>query len=442
MKEKKFFNISSFWLTISLILITYVFYKDFITPSNEDYYYKYYIITLTLGIFSLFSFFIKKNIKKKIFFFSIIILGFLYLFEGSIFLKDYLYNKNEGNGKFTYFENYKIDNPNSVLAIDPYHFLKENDQNLMPLSSISNKMTIHCNENGFFSKYKTDRYGFNNPDPQWDKNITDFVLVGDRFAQGDCVNEEQNIAGNLRKLSLNNSVINLGYGGNGPLMEYASLKEYLPLLNAKKVIWLYCETNDLSGDANEGLKQELKNIILLNYLKDETFTQDLKNKQHEIDLKTELKLNDMINSINKAKQYNKFFKFIKLFNTRYYIKLLVDKKNNLKISENQKISEDFKNIVLLAKNFTSMIGSEFYFIYIPDKNRYFDKNFDENKHDYKKIINFLLEKNIKFVDLHNEFFVKEDNPLSYFAKSNELEYTHFNQLGYKMIAEIIFKKTK
>ena len=89
-----------------------------------------------------------------------------------------------------------------------------------------------------------------------------------------------------------------------------------------------------------------------------------------------------------------------------------------------------------------MNGSEFYFIYIPDKNRYFDKNFDEGKHDYKKVISFLLHKNIKFIDLHNEFFVKEDNPLSYFAKSNKLEYTHFNQLGYKMIAEVIFEKTK
>ena len=442
MKEKKFFNISYFWLSISLILITYVIYKDFTTHSNSGYYHKYYIITLTLGIFSLCSFFIERNIKKKIFFFSIIVLIFLYLFEGYIFLKNYLYKKKEVIDKFTYFKNYKIDDPSSVLAIDPYHFLKENDQNIMPLSSISNKMTIHCNENNFFSKYKTDRYGFNNPNLQWDKSITDFVLVGDRFAQGDCVNEEQNIAGNLRKLSLNNSVINLGYGGNGPLMEYAVLREYLPLLNAKKIIWLYCETNDLSGDANEGLKQELNNIILKNYLNNETFTQDLKNRQHEIDLKTELKLKNIIESVDKANQYNKFFKFMKLFNTRYYFDILINKKNNSEINQNQEISQDFKNILLKAKNFASVSGSEFYFIYIPEKNRYFEKNFDKSKHDYKKVINFLLEKNIKFVDLHNEFFVKEDNPLSYFAKSNKLEYTHFNQLGYKMIAELIFKKTK
>ena len=89
-----------------------------------------------------------------------------------------------------------------------------------------------------------------------------------------------------------------------------------------------------------------------------------------------------------------------------------------------------------------MNGSEFYFIYIPDKIRYFEKNFDKNKHDYKKVINFLLDNNIKFVDLHNEFFVKEDNPLSYFAKSDKLDYTHFNQLGYKVVAELILEKTK
>ena len=46
--------------------------------------------------------------------------------------------------------------------------------------------------------------------------------------------------------------------------------------------------------------------------------------------------------------------------------------------------------ILKANNFALMNGSEFYFIYIPDKIRYFEKNFDKNKHDYKKVINFCL----------------------------------------------------
>ena len=150
----------------------------------------------------------------------------------------------------------------------------------------------------------------------------------------------------------------------------------------------------------------------------------------------------MIDNINRSNEYNKIFKFIKLFNTRYYLKLLFDKKNNLKNEFNQTITEEFKSIVIKARNYSLLNGAEFYFIYIPDKNRYFDNNFDINKHDYKEVINFLKVNNIKFVDLHTEFFMKEDEPLNYFAKSDEQDYTHFNELGYKMIANFIFKKTK
>ena len=384
MKEKKVLNISYLWLIFSCTLLGYIIYKDTVNSEIKNYYFKYYLISISLVLFSLFSFSMKKKMKKKIFFLSTSVLAILYLFEGSIFFKDYLHKKNYKNiDKFAYYEKYKINNPDSVLAIDPYHFLREKNQDLMPLSSISNKITIHCNENGFFSEYKTDRYGFNNPDSQWDRKLIDFVIVGDRFAQGDCVNEEKNIAGNLRKFSQNKSVINLGYGGNGPLMEFASLKEYLPLLKTKKIIWLYCETNDLVGDSNEGLGLELKNDILKKYFTNETFTQNLKKKQNEIDLKTEIKLQSMIDNINRSNEYNKIFKFIKLFNTRYYLKLLFDKKNNLKNEFNQTITEEFKSIVIKARNYSLLNGAEFYFIYIPDKNRYFDNNFDINKHDYK-----------------------------------------------------------
>ena len=62
-------------------------------------------------------------------------------------------------------------------------------------------MTIYCNENGYFSNYFSDRYGFNNPDNEWDKKQIDYVLVGDSFTHGACVNRPYDIASNLRRLS-------------------------------------------------------------------------------------------------------------------------------------------------------------------------------------------------------------------------------------------------
>ena len=54
---------------------------------------------------------------------------------------------------------------------------------LFPLSGISNIKTIFCNEEGFFSSYISDRYGFNNPDEVWNKKEIDTIIIGDSFVQ-------------------------------------------------------------------------------------------------------------------------------------------------------------------------------------------------------------------------------------------------------------------
>ena len=60
------------------------------------------------------------------------------------------------------------------MAVPPLSYLFSGNINkeieLFPLSGISNSKTIHCNESGYYSIYKSDRYGFNNPDYDWDKN--------------------------------------------------------------------------------------------------------------------------------------------------------------------------------------------------------------------------------------------------------------------------------
>ena len=52
--------------------------------------------------------------------------------------------------------------------------------------------------------------------------------LGDSFIQGACVNESDTIAGNLRsKVNNESGVLNLGLGGNGPLLQYVILREYV-----------------------------------------------------------------------------------------------------------------------------------------------------------------------------------------------------------------------
>ena len=51
--------------------------------------------------------------------------------------------------------------------------------------------------------------------------------------------------------------------GNGPLFQYATLREYLPAKKVKRILWMYYEGNDFGN-----MHMELQNEILTGYLKD------------------------------------------------------------------------------------------------------------------------------------------------------------------------------
>ena len=51
-------------------------------------------------------------------------------------------------------------------------------EKILTFSGVSFAKTIMCNENGYYSIYDSDRFGFNNPDDQWDQDL-DFLLIGD-----------------------------------------------------------------------------------------------------------------------------------------------------------------------------------------------------------------------------------------------------------------------
>ncbi len=381
------------------------------------------------------------------------------MIESSIVINDFVKRKNvekiiseevkkkgikyDNRTKWEVYFDLKKKDPNVVIATDPYHFLNEVNQTILPLASISNKKTISCNENGYHQIYKSDRYGFNNLDNEWDKKQTEFLLIGDRFTVGDCVNEPDTIGGNLKKIiNSKGGVLNLGQGGNGPLMEYATLREYLPITNTKRVIWIYCESNDLVGLLGiEGLKTELNNKILLKYLNDHKFTQNLHLRQKEIDRKVNKKLMSMIKNVKQSQSEIKFFKFIKLFNlrksTEIYINSIFQKSSS---TTKQTISPEFKKIILLAKNFVEKNGAKFYFVYLTDRERYYYKDFDDNLHDYKKVIKFVKESNIPIIDINKELFQNHNDPLSLFPFRKDRSRYHYNELGYKLVSSIIFKK--
>ena len=311
------------FLIFSLFLILYTFYKSEIVWNAEkrNYYLIYYIFSFSLLLFSIITFFLNKKIKEYLIIILISIFIGLYLFEAYLISQEIiskkqiaknkfkvhqLYKKNTGKeydkrSKLEIYEDLKQNNDNIKIAILPNYYLPKKNK-IFPLSGISNAKTILCNENGYYAIYDSDRYGFNNPDKEWEQNEIEYLIVGDSFAHGMCVNRPNDIGSVLRKLS-NKSVINIGYSGNGPLIEYATLREYLDT-NVKKVLWLYYERNDLSN-----LQSELKNEFLINYLNDLNFTQNLKSKQDQINKLANRLL--ILQKETKTKEDKFFFKLIK-----------------------------------------------------------------------------------------------------------------------------------
>ena len=423
----------------ALSLFFYTFYKSEIVLNGElrNYYNIYYITSILLIIFSIILFFIKKQLKIYIFIILISIIFSSYLFESFlIFSEDPFESKLKNNRAEIYEKNSKLkfdrrktfkiysdllkENKNIVVSMHSYYHPKST---LYSLSGISNSKTIYCNENGYFAIYESDRYGFNNPDTEWDSNEIEYLFIGDSFTHGACVNRPNDIPSVLRALS-NKKVLNLGLRGNGPLREYATLKEYLPN-NTKKIIWMYFETNDL-----EGLHQEKKDNFLMNYLKDKDFKQNLISRQSEIDekLKTILK--------KRVSKKSKFFSFVKLYQLRSYIYkfLYLEDRNKFSNLERNKILSDFKLIINSAKDFAKKNESELYFVYLPGYERYSNPTYDEkNYYEIKKIISSL---NIEFIDIHEEVFAKEKNPLENFPFQL---FGHYNVTGYNKVSKAIYR---
>lgn len=418
-------------LTISFLFLIFTFYKSEIIwdGTNRNYYKTYYIISSILICFSVISFFINNIIKEYLIISGFTLVVSLYLFEGYIIYKEKkipqkrLYEKQTGikwdsRSPFEIYKDLKKKNNKITIEFNPSYLVSKNHSSIpLPLSGQSNSETIQCNENGYYSIFQSDRYGFNNPDNEWEKKEIEYLLVGDSFTFGDCVNRPNDISSVLRDLS-NRSVLNLGIGGNGPLMEYATLREYLNE-NVKKVLWLYYEGNDLVN-----LEDEKKNNILVNYLKDLDFTQNLKLKQNEIDSL----ISNIIIKERERKVSSFEFKlknFLKIYRTR-----------NLFLHEPPATPPEFKKILQLTKDLIKKNNAKLYFVYLPEYNRY-KTNFDNTSYNYVK--NTVNELKIPFIDIHKEVFEKEQNPKKLFPFEM---FGHYTIDGYKKVSETIYKFTK
>ena len=438
---KKFFKkpllekLLVFSFLTELFFLFLIFYKsEIIHKGNIRYYYLDYFYILCIVIFfNSLSLFFKRIAEVFIISLASIILT-VYLYEFYLIFgqqnkiidyKKNIFEKNNEGQKYnarTPYEEYEIlkKKDKKFQVVTPF-FLNKNsiDADFYPLSGISNSPTLYCNENGYYSTFNSDKYGFNNLAKRWEESEVEIIGVGDSFVLGACVNHSDDIISKINILS-GKSVLNLGYGGNGPLLNYIALKEYANIKH-KIILFFFYEGNDFLD-----MERSSQNNVLKQYLIDYNFSQDLKNNQSRID---EVHKSFII-SERKKYYITKFVEFIKLKKIRNY--LIINKSYN-EIDYN-KYETLLKKVLLNTKKFSKDANSKLYIVYLPEFYRFIYNNnvfYDKKKNLVKKVVKDL---NIPFVDIDDMVFKKENDPMDLFPLRS---FGHYNEVGYHKTARSI-----
>jgi hypothetical protein len=436
--------VSLFLFLLSIVLFVYVYYRS--GSINSAIYFKYYLISIGGSLFWFVVFKLRKEFQQNILlsFFTLLIM--LYLIEGILIFYRVgepldraktlmkLGFEYDQRTKLEVVKDLKMNDKNVVPSFHPTSLLnkvklnKKNSNSPFPLGGVADKITVYSNESGEYIIYKSDRYGFNNPDSQWDSKTIEWLLVGDSFLHGSGAIAGQDIAAKILDLT-SKSVINLGIGGNGPLIEYATLKEYGTNLKPKKVLWVYYEGNDLWD-----LENERKSAFLMQYMNDK-FSQNLINRQTEVNNilneyideklrqgETEALMQDVINKSN----------WTRLYRIR---KLLAF--DEVGIADISITGPPFVEILNNAKTLVESWGGELYFVYLPEYSRYSKKIISHSQHKSKSdVIEMINTLKIPVIDIHQEVFSNKHNPLLLFPFALP---GHYNADGYSEAAKAIVK---
>jgi PAS domain S-box-containing protein len=348
----------------------------------------------------------------------------------------------------------------AVPSVSPQVLLKEqkdgtrksvidiNGAEVLPLASIANKLTVVCNESGEFLTYRSDQHGFHNPRDIWRSSV-DIVAVGDSFTQGHCVPSDSNFVSLIRHRYP--QTLNLGIEGNGSLVMLATLKEYAESVRPKIVLWFYFEGNDLKD-----LGDERQNALLSRYLTGSDFTQDLLNRQTEIDRALadyvatvaakswfSVKLEEISDTITKMGFLGTVKNIVKINEVRQRLRLV-----HGTIEEDSPFTEPatptradrpqvalLYEILLQAKNLVSSWGGDLYFVYLPAVKRYVPE--EKVNAGRPAVLETAKKAGIPVIDIHPAFMAQKD-PRSLFTLRLS-SYVHYNDEGHRLVAEEVLQ---
>jgi hypothetical protein len=436
-KKKKSLSKSITWFFIAgwILILIYTYYRAEVhhIGLQPERYFKYYVISilgvLLLGVVLL----LKEAFRVKILTGFISLIIGLYIAEWTLTYFSYsraritvaskLGIEFDQRTRLEVIKSFKAEGLDAVPHFIPGYLLEKGGIHqdgavLFTLGGVSKKITVGKNEGGKYSIYQSDRYGFNNPDSEWDSANINWLMVGDSFTRGSAVQVGEEIAGQIRYLT-NSTIINLGISGNGPLTELASLTEYAKSLQPSKVLWVYFDGNDL-----DNMHEEKSVPILMQYLED-NFSQHLMDRQEEIDIELEELIDKDTHPLLKKTQS------LRLRRLRLKIQVL---RSSYKPANVKKIDPLFAKILIKAKERTEAWGGELYFVYLPSSTLVIKQNDHDLYRKKTEVIELVKSLSIPVIDIQHEVFSDHPDPLSLFPLRLV---GHYNAEGYSEVARAI-----
>jgi hypothetical protein len=429
------------FMLAGIIVFLYTFYRAEVTFNGERWsvYAKYYLISLTSIVLYGLLLCLKDNIRLNVIMVSSSALLGIYLLEMmlSACLSSDL-TKVDSRTAFQVYSDLLDEGVDVVPSIRPTIFVLANgvptndNQRLYPLAGVSNRTTVYCNESGERVIYKSDKYGFRNPHQAWNLKEKVWVVIGDSFAHGACVKAGKHAAARVQTLKEDHSVINLGMGGSGPLIELAIFKEYAEVLKPEVIMWFYFEGNDLV----QNLDYELTSPLLKNYLRP-SYTQKLLSRQDEIDKTLMSHIQSAVKRktgiLSKLEVIVQNSRTLRLLNIRRF--LGVDNQGWNPHIEKLRVADEFTTILKQVQAKTQQWGGEVYFVYIPELSRYLLP--DPNNLQFRgrgRILELVASLNMPIIDIHQDVFQNHTDPLSLFPRRTE---PHYTEEGYNLVGSAL-----
>lgn len=321
--------------------------------------------------------------------------------------------------------------PNWFPAVPANTYLERHllvdGRRIVPLGGVANANVVGCNESGYFSTFSTDEFGFNNSPGALAAPGRKIFFLGDSFTQGDCLRQGETIVDRLRARWP--ATVNLGSGGNGPLLELAALREYVRHNEVALVVWMYYEGNDL-----DDIRRDYSDPILVRYL-DPVFAQQLRSAQPQI--------NDAVRAMVEERTAERLRgRPSVLPNLRQLLWRLRQGDWGLPRAAQTTARQAptpvrdvdlLLEVIAAARQEVESKGGTFLLAYLPEYFRYAGPSLSQGAARRDQVLEGLGKLGVRVVDLH-QTFARHPDPLALFPFRLK---GHYNAAGAALVAEAL-----